>query len=662
MKKFIEKNKWVIIITAVYLITFLLMLPLRNTAFSDDFAYTQTVEKFVKTGKLVITDWTSSSIIFPVLWGAMFSKVFGYSIKALHAANIVLFLFGLYAFYSILREFKLSEKKSTIFTVLLLAYPWIFSFLYSFMSDIFYLSTMLISISFYLKGLNRKKLKFYLLGSVFAGLAFLTRQIAVVIPSAFVLVLILRQIKDRTFRFKELLVSVAPATLAIVWFYLWTNIHGETVGYYAFFDWYPKVQVLPILFPHLQKLGPTNILYQDIFFGRPSVYLSSIMVFLIPVFLTLKVGLKDIKNFLVKNKFYLIGVVLLFAIYVYFDVLTKFVILKPPTDHLLSTDLVVKSWYPVWPVLFGISLIFWLPLMTNILSGLARKLASKSRRPLLVIVEVLALVCLLALAHYNSIRTDLPDLFSINYSSDVISFFLGIWHWQYISLTLKDSTFVLATTLAVFGIIVYLTSYMDFKKILSLNPTIVFISIILLGHIFITCVFGYTTWQEYTIPWVPLFIIVIAYQTQKVSIANGRAILVVTLAVLFSLQLVRTRYQKQGAAWEMGLTLVNQGIEPNRVASLNWSWLPYWYWETEFYKLAATEYGGNKYLVPPSRFNPVSSVLPKGDIYVVMLSDTNKVASHQGITASSYSQPYWTFYEQFPYVKMERAAIVKVEN
>ena len=50
MKKWIKNNKGVLLITAVYLASFVFMLPLRSQTFQDDWAYVLTVKNFVETG------------------------------------------------------------------------------------------------------------------------------------------------------------------------------------------------------------------------------------------------------------------------------------------------------------------------------------------------------------------------------------------------------------------------------------------------------------------------------------------------------------------------------------------------------------------------------------------------------------------------------------
>ncbi len=118
-----KKNKGFFAITAVYVGICIVMLPLYNKAYLDDFAYAQTVRNFVNTGILKISDWTAVTLIFQVFWGALFSRIFGFSLASLQLSTIVLLYFGLVAFYFILREIQLDDTISALFTLALLSFP-----------------------------------------------------------------------------------------------------------------------------------------------------------------------------------------------------------------------------------------------------------------------------------------------------------------------------------------------------------------------------------------------------------------------------------------------------------------------------------------------------------------------------------------------------------
>ena len=68
-----SKGFWIVSFT--YLIVVLLMLPFREVGFSDDFAYHHSVGYLVNEGVLKINNWSATSLIFQVIWGAIFSFI-----------------------------------------------------------------------------------------------------------------------------------------------------------------------------------------------------------------------------------------------------------------------------------------------------------------------------------------------------------------------------------------------------------------------------------------------------------------------------------------------------------------------------------------------------------------------------------------------------------
>lgn len=177
-----KKGFW--IITIAYILYISLMLPFSNKAYLDDFAYSQSVKHLVVDGYFKISDWVAVTFIAQMLWGAIFSYILGFSFVTLQISTIVLFYFGLIAFYFTLRELRIDDFPAINFTLLFFSYPFIPLLTVSFMSDIPYLSWFLIAVFFYVKGIRTKLNKYLLLGSFFSSLALLTRQTGLILPVA----------------------------------------------------------------------------------------------------------------------------------------------------------------------------------------------------------------------------------------------------------------------------------------------------------------------------------------------------------------------------------------------------------------------------------------------------------------------------------------------
>lgn len=657
----------ILIISAVYLIFFILMLPLRNVPFLDDFAYIKNVEEFVRTGNLKITDWASTALVFPVVWGAIFAKIFGFSIKILHVSNIVLFYFGLLSFYGILRTLKIDKFKSVIFTLFLLSYPWISQYLFSFNSDTFYVSLISFAIYFYIKGLSNNKLSFYFLGSIFAGLSFLTRQLAITFPIAFFIILFLKFKIDKKINWPILLVSLLPVVLIILGYYQWISIVGAPAAGYIFFNEYTKKAIVAKLIPqNLQRFGDTNRLYWDLFLQRPSIYFVSICNHMLPFFLMFAFKLTALKNFLHSNWKLIIKVSLISLIYsgIVWIIWKDIAIHRGPRE-ILGVNNIFGDLQVYWPRLFFLGSPFWILIFTLIFKKI-KKIFIKRTKPLIpgIIYFSLFVFFFLFLFYKSFIDIYSVDLRPQSYMDPLIrsneflrSLFVLEKPLVWIE-TFKETWSFLAV-LSILCLVIYVCFIKN--KILvqkHMNLPVIFISLLLLGHFSITNFFAHSHWEEYTIAYVPLLILILANLTKNIPLSKITSIVIIFVIFIFSLQVTRNRYQKDGAEWEIGTLMVQKGIPPAHIGVMNLSWHRYWLWQDAFNKMVETKYKGNKYLINPTEFDPSDKSIPEGTYYNV----SSMPASEKPIlTTEDYlvSNPYWIITRD-PFIVFRKSIIWKV--
>jgi hypothetical protein len=169
----------------------LLIYPLSNLPFHDDWTYAWSVEHLLQTGQLQILDWSVHYPLTQILWGALFCLPFGFSFSALRLSTVVLAWLGALALYGTLREFGRSQRESLIATLVLVANPVFFVLTFSFMTDVHFVSLSNIAFFFIVRGLCRRKPVELWLGCTFTAFAFFTRQIAIAIPASLLLYLLL---------------------------------------------------------------------------------------------------------------------------------------------------------------------------------------------------------------------------------------------------------------------------------------------------------------------------------------------------------------------------------------------------------------------------------------------------------------------------------------
>jgi hypothetical protein len=217
-------------IGAMYALWLLLVSPTGNFPLDDDWAYAWSVRRLLDTGQLRISEWSAVTSVFPIYWGALFSTVAGsFSFVALRSSTLTMSVLGCLAVYDLLRESGLPLRSACLGAVAVAANPIYLYLSYTFMSDVFYFTPMVVSLSLYNRGVRRHSARALLFGSVAAGVAYLARQLAVMLPLAVVFVLLLR---DRRLRWQPIAQATLVPFAVFLWHTLWLRYaHGIPWGF-----------------------------------------------------------------------------------------------------------------------------------------------------------------------------------------------------------------------------------------------------------------------------------------------------------------------------------------------------------------------------------------------------------------------------------------------
>src|SRR5262249_48576694 len=119
--------------------------PFREVANGDDWAYALTVRHLLETGEYKLGDWAAANMVAQVSWAALFGEVFGSSLGILRVSTLAVFGLGLVACYRLLRDFGLKDAEASLLTMTVLASPIVVFFAFSFMTDVPFLSWMMIA-------------------------------------------------------------------------------------------------------------------------------------------------------------------------------------------------------------------------------------------------------------------------------------------------------------------------------------------------------------------------------------------------------------------------------------------------------------------------------------------------------------------------------------
>jgi hypothetical protein len=218
-------------ITAVVLLTALLAWAPVEVPIIDDWTNAWSVEHFLHTGELRMLEWSAHYPLAQILWGALFSRLLGFSFAILRCCTLVLAWAGLLALYGTLREVGIRPRLAGLSTLMLWCNPVVFVLSHSFMTDVPFVSTMNAALLGYVRWVNRGRTWDLGLGSVVATLAFLIRQLGAALPLIPLAYLLLARVaggERRPLPWTQriwLLVPFLGIGLALWWIHA---VHGET--------------------------------------------------------------------------------------------------------------------------------------------------------------------------------------------------------------------------------------------------------------------------------------------------------------------------------------------------------------------------------------------------------------------------------------------------
>jgi 4-amino-4-deoxy-L-arabinose transferase-like glycosyltransferase len=227
-----RRDRWALVgITAVVLLTALLASAPVEVPVIDDWTYAWSVEHFRETSELRMLEWSAHYPLAQILWGALFSRLLGFSFAVLRLSTLVLAWAGLLALYGTLREVGTHPLLAGLGTMMLWCNPVFFVLSHSFMTDVPFVSLMNAALFCYVRWVNRGRTWDLGLGSVLATLAFLIRQLGValaLIPLAYLLLARVAGGARRPLPWAQwiwLLVPFLGVGLTLWWI---QTVHGET--------------------------------------------------------------------------------------------------------------------------------------------------------------------------------------------------------------------------------------------------------------------------------------------------------------------------------------------------------------------------------------------------------------------------------------------------
>ena len=156
----------------------------RDIPVIDDWTYAWSVERLLADGRIEVLDWSAVYPLSHSLWGAAWSLVFGFSFVTLRLSTLALSLLATCALYLILRELDARPRVALLGALTVAANPAVLLLSSSFMTDVPFVAATLMALLCYTRAMRRGQIHLVWWGGVWACVALLDRQIAIVTPLA----------------------------------------------------------------------------------------------------------------------------------------------------------------------------------------------------------------------------------------------------------------------------------------------------------------------------------------------------------------------------------------------------------------------------------------------------------------------------------------------
>jgi len=212
MKNGVAKYRNQLILSLLWIFAILIINPIGEFPLNDDWAYSLDVYHLSQEGKLILSTWPAMTLIAQVVFGALVTSIFGFSFTILRLSTLFIGIFTVILFYRILVNTTKNKKTALAGALLFMFTPLFFYSSYTFMTEVYFLFTLNLSLFYFYKFYETEKTKFLLVGSFFVLVSSLIRQPGVAVGLAFSIIYLL----NKRFSIKNIAISLTPAVIGIL--------------------------------------------------------------------------------------------------------------------------------------------------------------------------------------------------------------------------------------------------------------------------------------------------------------------------------------------------------------------------------------------------------------------------------------------------------------
>lgn len=220
-----------ILVILIVLVGYLLVWPVGDYLFIDDWAFTKSLSHLHMNGQHRIMSWNPMSLVSHLWWGLLFTKLFGFSFTVARISVTLLYLVQGLVLLGLFRHCGVSKGRSFVGAATVLLHPMQFFHAYTFMTDVPAVAWQMIALFAYVRGItstrSRPQVTWLFCGTAAACVSFLIRQSGLLPAIALFLFIVL--FRRDLFTRHILLPAFLPIVFVVSGFLYWYNaVHGPT--------------------------------------------------------------------------------------------------------------------------------------------------------------------------------------------------------------------------------------------------------------------------------------------------------------------------------------------------------------------------------------------------------------------------------------------------
>jgi hypothetical protein len=216
-----------VLIAVLWGIAVIIARPIGEFPLNDDWSYGLTAKRLAEGGGYIPMGWTEMTLFSHALWGALFCLPHGFSFTALRLSTLVLSLAGGLAMYGLVRQLRRPRLLACLCALTLVFNPIYFALSNTFMADVPFTTLAILSALFFVRHFQNGSDADVLIGTVFALIATLSRQVGLCLPFAFGVTLWLKHGFQRRWLIRAVVPFIVCAAMLAA-FQLWMKVTGKS--------------------------------------------------------------------------------------------------------------------------------------------------------------------------------------------------------------------------------------------------------------------------------------------------------------------------------------------------------------------------------------------------------------------------------------------------